>query len=311
MVWIPGRTFRMGSDKHYPEERPAHRVSVNGFWMDRAPVTNARFSRRHVIKRGWPLWTLGVGTVLAVVLTRLFDLRNTVEIALVALGDLPDAAAAAEEGNPAGGRQLYALALMVTMAALAVVACPLVVLLLGADYGWPFGVAPGTLARIVLVTVLLPLVAGIAVRAWLPGTAERLASPRGPRGERAPGARRSHSAHRGVALFVGCGRRRNRDCAAGVRLVIGLLVGHLLGGPDPDTSVVLALSTASRHPAIALSIASVNFPDERFGGTILLYLIVGTLPRPSPISFMVPTPSVQRGQPHLMTWYRAVVMGID
>ena len=45
MVWIPGGTFRMGSDKHYPEERPAHRVTVDGFWMDRYPVTNSRFAR--------------------------------------------------------------------------------------------------------------------------------------------------------------------------------------------------------------------------------------------------------------------------
>ena len=35
----------MGSDRHYPEERPAHRVSVDGFWIDRYPVTNARFAR--------------------------------------------------------------------------------------------------------------------------------------------------------------------------------------------------------------------------------------------------------------------------
>jgi sulfatase modifying factor 1 len=43
MVWIPGGTFLMGSDKHYPEERPVHRVTVDGFWIDRLPVTNARF----------------------------------------------------------------------------------------------------------------------------------------------------------------------------------------------------------------------------------------------------------------------------
>jgi len=45
MAWIPARTFRMGSDRHYPEERPAHVVSVDGFWIDRYPVTNARFAR--------------------------------------------------------------------------------------------------------------------------------------------------------------------------------------------------------------------------------------------------------------------------
>lgn len=45
MVWVPGGTFRMGSDHHYPEEAPAHEVTVDGFWMDSTPVTNAAFQR--------------------------------------------------------------------------------------------------------------------------------------------------------------------------------------------------------------------------------------------------------------------------
>lgn len=45
MARIPGGTFLMGSNDHYPEEAPAHRVNVNGFWMDRCTVTNAEFQR--------------------------------------------------------------------------------------------------------------------------------------------------------------------------------------------------------------------------------------------------------------------------
>ena len=44
MVPVPGGTFRMGSGAHYPEERPVHRVTVDAFAIDRAPVTNARFA---------------------------------------------------------------------------------------------------------------------------------------------------------------------------------------------------------------------------------------------------------------------------
>ena len=62
-----------------------------------------------------------------------------------------------------------------------------------------------------------------------------------------------------------------------VFLAVGLAVGHVLGGPNPNNSVVLALSTACRHPAIALSIAAANFPEERFDAIILLYLILGAI----------------------------------
>ena len=45
MVWLSGGTFRMGSDTHYPEEAPVHRVHVDGFFIDPYPVTNRQFRR--------------------------------------------------------------------------------------------------------------------------------------------------------------------------------------------------------------------------------------------------------------------------
>src|SRR5436190_8479342 len=47
MVWIPGGEFAMGTDEKeaYPAERPAHRVKVDGFWMDETEATNAQFTK--------------------------------------------------------------------------------------------------------------------------------------------------------------------------------------------------------------------------------------------------------------------------
>ena len=44
MAWIPGGTYRMGSEEFYPEEAPTREVAVDGFWMDETPVTNAEFA---------------------------------------------------------------------------------------------------------------------------------------------------------------------------------------------------------------------------------------------------------------------------
>ena len=45
MRWIPGGTFAMGSEDHYPEEAPVREVTVGGFWLDEHPVTNLEFTR--------------------------------------------------------------------------------------------------------------------------------------------------------------------------------------------------------------------------------------------------------------------------
>ena len=43
MVLVPGGKFLMGSDKFYPEEKPVHTVTVDGFYMDRFAVTNEEY----------------------------------------------------------------------------------------------------------------------------------------------------------------------------------------------------------------------------------------------------------------------------
>jgi formylglycine-generating enzyme len=55
MVELPGGTFRMGSERFYPEERPVRDVSVGAFAIDRRPVTVAEF-RRFVKATGHVTW---------------------------------------------------------------------------------------------------------------------------------------------------------------------------------------------------------------------------------------------------------------
>ncbi len=42
-VWVPGGEFLMGDDE-FPDARPVHKVSVDGFWMDKTEVTNEQFA---------------------------------------------------------------------------------------------------------------------------------------------------------------------------------------------------------------------------------------------------------------------------
>ena len=58
-------------------------------------------------------------------------------------------------------------------------------------------------------------------------------------------------------------------------VLVGLVVGDRLGGPDPGNRTVLALFTASRHPGVALAIAAANLPEEKLEGAgVILHLLV-------------------------------------
>jgi BASS family bile acid:Na+ symporter len=62
-----------------------------------------------------------------------------------------------------------------------------------------------------------------------------------------------------------------------VFVLVGLAVGHVLGGPDPDNRTVLALSTATRHPAVAMAVVHESQDKQAILGAVLLVLLVGSL----------------------------------
>ena len=58
----------------------------------------------------------------------------------------------------------------------------------------------------------------------------------------------------------------------------GLGVGHLLGGRVPSDRATLAMSTAARHPGVAMAIARVNFPEHTLVlPAVLLYMLLNLL----------------------------------
>jgi BASS family bile acid:Na+ symporter len=250
--------------------------TVFGFGLRSTPDDLLYLVRRPGLLLRSLLAVLVVMPVLAVLFVRTFDFRQTVEVVLVALAISPMPPLLPLKESKAGGRRSYALGLMLFLGLLAVVLIPLVLELAQHVFSRSLTVDSGAIARIVLVAVLLPLVAGVAVRHWLPTGARRLVKP-------------VHLVANGLlivgvlvllavswrAVWAAVGDGTLPVLAAFV--VAGLAVGHWMGAPEPEHSAVLALSTACRHPAIALAIASTNFPDLRFGGTIILYLLVSAV----------------------------------
>jgi BASS family bile acid:Na+ symporter len=198
-----------------------------------------------------------------------------VAIALVAVSLSPVPPLLPRKMTKAGGIAPYGL--MVTAATLAVLYIPLASELIGKYFGRPFGMSPGTVAKVVVVSILIPLAAGILLRKIAPALAVRIAHPVALIAAivlLAGAVCILAFAYRSALALIGDGTL----LVFAAFILVGLLVGHYFGGPDPDSRVVLALSTACRHPALALTIASTNFPAEhRVLGAILLYLVLNAL----------------------------------
>jgi BASS family bile acid:Na+ symporter len=179
-------------------------------------------------------------------------------------------------GKDSAGRDSYGLGLTAAVSVLSIVLVPALVAFLGGLTDQPFNVSFTTVAAQVLVSVVLPLVAGMLVRAFLPRLAIRVEKPLALT---ANVVLLAAVAVLLVAVFPQLGKVLTVSTVAAfaVFTVLGLAFGHIMAGPAPGDSRVLGLASALRHPGIALAIASANFPLLQFGAVIILYLLIGAI----------------------------------
>jgi BASS family bile acid:Na+ symporter len=213
----------------------------------------------------------------AAAMVAVFNLHTAVQVVLITLAVSPIPPILPKRALQAGGGASYTIGLLVAAALLAIVFVPLAVDLLGRAFGRPTSMSPAAVALVMAITVLAPLAAGLLVRRVALACAARIAQPL------------SlvalvllvvsvllilFTAMPAVVSLIG-----NGTLVAIVAFVlVGLAAGHLLGGPEPANRTTLALATSSRHPGMAVAIASANFPEQKLAvAAILLYLLVNVI----------------------------------
>lgn len=212
--------------------------------------------------------------LLAVLLIRTLDLGIEVSVALVALSISPLPPLLPMRGEKAGGDPEYGRGLVIVLAVLAVPLIVVAVAVLEVTIGRRQYVAePWAITRLIGLSIMAPLVAGMAIARFRPALALRLSGP----------IQRAQRWLLPIAIlvlvisvvpFIRPLLAPLPLLACAVFVLGSFAIGHLLGGPDPHRAAVLAFATSCRHPATALVLASANFPDAEERGAVALYALV-------------------------------------
>jgi BASS family bile acid:Na+ symporter len=218
-----------------------------------------------------------IAPLFTVAMVASFHLRRAVAVALVALAVSPIPPILPRRALKAGGGAAYTIGLLVAASLLAIAVVPLTIHLVAKTFERDVSVSPSAVARVVAVSVLAPLAIGMLLHRLRPRLADRIARPTSIIGLVV-------IAVACVPLFAGAFPEMLRLIGNGTLAaiiafnVVGLAVGHLLGGPSREERTVLALTTASRHPGVALVVATGNFGEPKsVVAALLLYLIVNVL----------------------------------
>jgi BASS family bile acid:Na+ symporter len=239
----------------------------------RADRDDIRFVKRERRLVGLSLLSIFVVTpAIAIAVVEWIDMPPRVKLAIVALSFSIIAPALPHKVGQ-GAHRPYANALTLTVAALSIPVVPLLVDLMGRVTNHPYGISPGEIAGYVGTVLAVPLVLGLLFRWRWSDRGERLSRP----------LTRFAFMFTAVAIAIEVALSLPAIwhlLAVGTVLGMALFTaatiatGHLMGGPRPGDEMVLALSSATRHPAIALTVVTVNYPEARFSSALMLCLIV-------------------------------------
>jgi predicted Na+-dependent transporter len=216
--------------------------------------------------------------VFAAMVAGAFHLNAATKIALVLLAVSPVPPVLPQKQLKAGGNSAFVYGLLTEMSLLSLVVAPLAIEVMGRIFSQNVHVSPEAVATVDIKTILLPLGLGILVHAQAPGLAQKVSRPLGRFANLfllAAAVPLLLFSWRNMISLLG-----NGTLVAMIAFcVVGVAVGHWLGGPDPAERTTLALATACRHPGLAITIAAVIFPEQRrlVGAAILLYLVVSTI----------------------------------
>jgi BASS family bile acid:Na+ symporter len=216
-----------------------------------------------------PLFALALNTI--------FDFTPAVKIALVALAVSPIPPPIPAKEMKSGGKGSYVMGLQIAMGMLAIIFIPLAMWTIGHLRHGALQLSIAPVAKVVFISIVIPIVAGIFVRRLAPAFAERVANPMtsiSGLGVVAGIVVIWISAAPTMWSLIGNGT----VIALAAFVVVGLAVGHFLGGPAPENRTSLAIATSSRHPGVALLLAQANFPDKKLvTAVVLLYLLVNAV----------------------------------
>jgi len=215
--------------------------------------------------------------LIAVLLAGAVALNRQIEVALIALAVSPVPPILPNKLMKAGASRSYSVALLALSAAMAVVLIPATIWLLGQAFGREVLVPPAAVFKAVAMSVLAPLLAGALVRELAPNVAAKIS---GPMAKLANVLLLAAFVPVVVVAWPELVKELGNFTLVAIAVLTlgGLLVGHVLGGPHDGDRTALALSTASKHPGVAIAVAGIIAPgDKSIVAAVLLAFLFGIL----------------------------------